>query len=110
MSEETWDLLFVLPNLRFRGGNEEEAKVASRLAARHIALVAPDDPRVLMIRRRWPAAEKLIGGFHDSSGARVWPAVLICEREARPTVSREAIVAFRNAMTLAVALPSWLAQ
>lgn len=107
--EDDWKLAFVLPNLRLPPPpRPNETPIFPPLEVGDVAIVPPEDPRVLDITSASRAAKKLVSGFVDHSGSAVLPCALIYRTSAPTSVDGVAMVAFRNAMALSLMLPSWI--
>jgi hypothetical protein len=88
---DTWQPLFVLPNLLIKEPVEVE----------HVAIVPPDDPRCVEISQTNANFFPFLNSFTDAFQRQHIPSVLIV-REGAPSwvMSMEAIGAFRDAVSI----------
>lgn len=112
-----WTGVFALPNLALPDptepgaadgglGSEDLAYRGLILGTAPVAIVHPADPRAVAAAARALGVRQLVVGFRDVDGDPVTPALLLV-RDALPSgVTREALVAFRNALALATILRS----
>jgi hypothetical protein len=71
-------------------------------------MVPPSDGRVVGIQKRVPHLSTVLRSFSDQFGNNREPSLLIVRDDAPSTVkSREALVAFRNAVALSYLLRGW---
>jgi hypothetical protein len=88
-----WSLIFALPNVDLREafGND------------YIAIAPRSDPRVTAITAADATTRRFVEAFQDQFGHKVDPAVLIANQDGtRSPLSTEAMVAFRNALSLTI--------
>ncbi len=98
MNERKWDIIYVLPNISLQQTFETSC----------VALVPFQDERVRQIEATSAECSKVLNSFFDHSKRKVEPSVLLIAKDASPTVmSEEALVSFRNAVSMAIIIKSW---
>lgn len=98
MKERKWEIVYVLPNISLNQIFETSC----------IALVPFQDERVRQIETTSPESAKVLNSFLDHSKRKVEPSVLLIAKDAPVKVmSEEALVSFRNAVSMAIILKSW---
>lgn len=86
-----WHLIGVLPNV----------DIVQPIEGRRLALVAPNDQRVVDLQRRYQAAETFLNRFEDAHGVKHRPTVLLGNRKNKGYTSQE-IAGFRDLVALSV--------
>lgn len=106
----TWHFIHVVPNLVLPPKDKAQPPFGwpdgIDLGSDELAIVAGTDTRILEARASTPAVEQILSSFRDQYGNPYSPAVLIATDAAVKAkwFSEEAVVAFRNAIALAVLL------
>lgn len=112
MDGAAWEIVRLLPNLALPPASDQRwaepayafERLALTLRSDCVAIVPPDDPRVLEFADRFPVSRVLLGAFKDAYGHRTSPSVLIARESGPIKRSMDTISAFRNAVAFSFIL------
>jgi hypothetical protein len=110
LTDDLWDLGFVLPNLVLPHDDEDSNPGAFPLgisfAPSYLRIFPGRHPAVLALRSRVSAVEQILLSFRDEYGKPYSPAVLLVRADTPQLLKNdlEAFVSFRNAIAMSVVL------
>jgi hypothetical protein len=96
----TWDFAYLMPHVRFPEPIENN----------YLALVPPDDERLIAIARRCPAVRRLTNRFADQFRRPIEPSALLVRSDAPASVDFHAVASFRNLIAVCSVIDGWCFQ